>query len=213
MNKCIFIGRLVRDPEVTFSEKAQMTISKFTIAVDRIPKRDGEPEADFINCVAFDKRAEFVEQYWFKGMRVAVSGKLQNDNYTNNKGEKVYGFIFIADDVEFADGKREPGTGENQNTAPTATGKPATASANTAPASSARRSAPAARTAPQPNTTAAPAANQGGARPAARNTPQRPASGRSAAGRPAPQRTAARTAAGSGFMNVPSGVEEGLPFN
>ena len=52
MNRCIFVGRLTRDPEVSFSEKAQMSIARFTVAVDRIPKREGEPEADFFNCVA-----------------------------------------------------------------------------------------------------------------------------------------------------------------
>ena len=107
MNRCIFVGRLTRDPEVSFSEKAQMSIARFTVAVDRIPKREGEPEADFFNCVAFDRKAEFVEQYWYSGMRVVVSGRMQNDNYTNKKGEKVYGVSLKADDVEFADGKRE----------------------------------------------------------------------------------------------------------
>ena len=100
MNRCIFVGRLTRDPEVSFSEKAQMSIARFTVAVDRIPKREGEPEADFFNCVAFDRKAEFVEQYWYSGMRVVVSGRMQNDNYTNKKGEKVYGVSLKADDVE-----------------------------------------------------------------------------------------------------------------
>lgn len=114
MNRCIFVGRLTRDPEVSFSEKAQMSIARFTVAVDRIPKREGEPEADFFNCVAFDRKAEFVEQYWYSGMRVVVSGRMQNDNYTNKKGEKVYGVSLKADDVEFADGKREADMGRRR---------------------------------------------------------------------------------------------------
>ena len=115
MNRCIFVGRLTRDPEVSFSEKAQMSIARFTVAVDRIPKREGEPEADFFNCVAFDRKAEFVEQYWYSGMRVVVSGRMQNDNYTNKKGEKVYGVSLKADDVEFADGKREADNGDRKS--------------------------------------------------------------------------------------------------
>ena len=182
MNRCIFVGRLTRDPEVSFSEKAQMSIARFTVAVDRIPKREGEPEADFFNCVAFDRKAEFVEQYWYSGMRVVVSGRMQNDNYTNKKGEKVYGVSLKADDVEFADGKREADNGQAQSTTP--------------------------------SRTAAPATNQGAAKPAAsRNTPQRQAPSRSAVGRSASQRGAARAAAGDDFMNVASGMEEGLPFN
>ena len=75
MNRCIFVGRLTRDPEVSFSEKAQMSIARFTVAVDRIPKREGEPEADFFNCVAFDRKAEFgtVLVQWY-----ACGGKRKN---------------------------------------------------------------------------------------------------------------------------------------
>ncbi|MDO4336467.1 MAG: single-stranded DNA-binding protein [Eubacteriales bacterium] len=116
MNRCILVGRLTRDPEVSFSDKAQMSIARFTVAVDRIPKRDGEAEADFFNCVAFERKAEFVEQYWFSGMRVAVCGRLQNDNYTNKKGEKIYSVSLKADEVEFADGKREADNGQAKNT-------------------------------------------------------------------------------------------------
>ena len=199
MNRCIFVGRLTRDPEVSFSEKAQMSIARFTVAVDRIPKREGEPEADFFNCVAFDRKAEFVEQYWYSGMRVVVSGRMQNDNYTNKKGEKVYGVSLKADDVEFADGKREADNGQAQSTAPSRAANPANASA-----AQMSKEAPVTRN----------ATNQGAAKPAAsRNTPQRQAPSRSAVGRSASQRGAARAAAGDDFMNVASGMEEGLPFN
>lgn len=219
MNKCIFVGRLTRDPEVSFSEKAQMSVARFTVAVDRIPKKEGEPEADFFNCVAFDRKAEFVEQYWYSGMRVAVSGKLQNENYTNKKGEKVYGVSLKADDVEFADGKKKADNGQpqTQSAAPpkaaaSANTAAAQTSGTTAPAS--RAAAPASRTAAPASRAAAPASNQGAAKPAAgRSMPQRQAPGRSATGRSASQRGAARTAASDGFMNVASGMEEGLPFN
>lgn len=209
MNRCIFVGRLTRDPEVSFSEKAQMSIARFTVAVDRIPKREGEPEADFFNCVAFDRKAEFVEQYWYSGMRVVVSGRMQNDNYTNKKGEKVYGVSLKADDVEFADGKREADNGQAQSTAPSRAANPANASA-----AQMSKEAPVTRNATQAPRAAAPATNQGAAKPAAsRNTPQRQAPSRSAVGRSASQRRAARAAAGDDFMNVASGMEEGLPFN
>lgn len=215
MNQCIFVGRLTRDPEVTFSEKAQMTVARFTLAVDRIAKRDGEQDADFFNCVVFDRKAEFVEQYWHSGMRVAVCGRLQNENYTNKKGEKVYGVSLKADVVEFADGKREPDTGKAQSNAPAqaaASGKSAAAPRSTSAAPAPRTTAPASN-ASASSRTAAPAAGQGTSRPAAsRNSSQRPASSRSATGRAASQR-APRAAAGDGFMNVASGMEEGLPFN
>lgn len=186
MNKCIFIGRLTKDPEVTYSEKNKMAIARFAVAVDRIPKKEGEPEADFFNCVAFDKKAQFVEKYWYCGMRVAVCGKMQNDFYVKKNGEKVYGVTLRADDVEFADGKRQ-----TQNEA---------ASGTTVPPSG--TTAPATRT-------AAPASIQGNAKqPANRNTAQRTAPGRSVAGR-----GAARAVAGDRFMNVASVVDEGLPFN
>lgn len=216
MNRCIFVGRLTRDPEVSFSEKAQMSIARFTVAVDRIPKREGEPEADFFNCVAFDRKAEFVEQYWYSGMRVVVSGRMQNDNYTNKKGEKVYGVSLKADDVEFADGKREADNGQAQSTAPSRAANPANASAaqmsKEAPVTRNATQAPRAATAA--SRAAAPATNQGAAKPAAsRNTSQRQAPSRSAVGRSASQRGAARAAAGDDFMNVASGMEESLPFN
>ena len=208
MNRCILVGRLTRDPEVSFSDKAQMSIARFTVAVDRIPKRDGEAEADFFNCVAFERKAEFVEQYWFSGMRVAVCGRLQNDNYTNKKGEKIYSVSLKADEVEFADGKREADNGQAKNTDVPSNAAPASRTA--APAS--RSTASASRT-PASSRSAAPAAGQGTSRPAVgRNTAQRPAPARSAAGRAATQRTA-RAAASDGFMNVDSGIEENLPFN
>ena len=211
MNRCIFVGRLTRDPEVSFSEKAQMSIARFTVAVDRIPKREGEPEADFFNCVAFDRKAEFVEQYWYSGMRVVVSGRMQNDNYTNKKGEKVYGVSLKADDVEFADGKREADNGQAQSTTPSRTANPAKMSKE-APVTRNATQAPRAATAA--SRAAAPATNQGAAKPAAsRNTSQRQAPSRSAVGRSASQRGAARAAAGDDFLNVANGMEEGLPFN
>lgn len=86
-------GKIDKGSGGEFSEKAQMSIARFTVAVDRIPKREGEPEADFFNCVAFDRKAEFVEQYWYSGMRVVVSGRMQNDNYTNKREKRYMAFL------------------------------------------------------------------------------------------------------------------------
>ena len=78
MNKAILVGRLTRDPEVRYSQgENPVAIARYTIAVDRRFKREGEPSADFISCVAFGKSAEFSEKYFRQGLRVAVSGRIQ----------------------------------------------------------------------------------------------------------------------------------------
>ena len=94
MNKVILVGRLIRDTETRVTQGDNPTyISRYTLAVDRKFKKDGEPSADFINCVAFGKSAEFAEKYFFKGMKVGVSGHLQTSSYTNKEGQKVYTVI------------------------------------------------------------------------------------------------------------------------
>ena len=90
MNKAILIGRLTRDPEVRYSQGQNATaVARFTMAVDRRWKREGDPSADFIPCVVFGKSAEFVEKYFRKGMRVSVSGRIQTGSYTNKDGQKA----------------------------------------------------------------------------------------------------------------------------
>ncbi len=107
MNKVFLMGRLTRDPEMRYSSGATQTaVARFSIAVDRRFKRDGQPEADFFNCSAFGKTAEFVEKYLKKGSKVVVEGRLQNDNYTNKNGEKVYSIQVIVEALEFAESKR-----------------------------------------------------------------------------------------------------------
>lgn len=87
MNKVILMGRLTRDPEVRYSTgENAMAIARYTLAVDRRFHREGEAEADFISCVAFDKRAEFAERYLQKGTKIAVSGRLTTGKYTNKEG-------------------------------------------------------------------------------------------------------------------------------
>ncbi len=114
MNKVILMGRLTRDPEVRYTQgEKSMAVARYTLAVDRRGRSNsnGEQQADFINCVAFDKRGEFTEKYFRKGMRVLVSGHIQTGSYTNKDGQKVYTTDVIIDDQEFADSKSGGGNG------------------------------------------------------------------------------------------------------
>ena len=106
MNRVILMGRLTRDPEVRYtSGENSMAVARYTLAIDRAIRKQGEQSADFINCVAFSKAAEFAEKYFRQGMRVLVSGRLQTGNYTNKDGHKVYTTEVIIDTQEFADSK------------------------------------------------------------------------------------------------------------
>ena len=112
MNKVILMGRLTRDPEVRYSQGAsQTTVGRFSIAVDRRFKRDGEPDADFFDCTAFGKQAEFVERYLHKGTKIVLSGRIQNNNYTNKDGQMVYGVRIMVDEIEFAESKNASASG------------------------------------------------------------------------------------------------------
>lgn len=145
MNKIILMGRLTRDPETRYSQgENQLAISRFSLAVDRRFKRQGEAEADFFNCTAFGRQAEFVEKYLKQGTKIVLTGRVQNDNYTNKNGEKVYSVQIIAEEIEFAESK---------------------------------------------------SAQSGGG-------------GGFQTGMPAPEQ-----AADDGFLNIPNGIEEELPFN
>lgn len=108
MNKVILVGRLTRDPEARYTQgENQTAIARYTLAVDRRFKRDGEPTADFINCVVFGKSAEFAEKYFRQGLRVAISGKITTGSYTNKDGIKVYTTEVTVEDQEFAESKAE----------------------------------------------------------------------------------------------------------
>lgn len=112
MNKVIMMGRLTRDPEVRYSQGANQTaVGRFSIAVDRRFKREGEPEADFFNCTTFGKQAEFVEKYLHKGTKVVVCGRIQNDNYTNKDGQMVYSVRLMVEEIEFAESKNAANAG------------------------------------------------------------------------------------------------------
>ncbi len=121
MNKVILMGRLTRDPEVRYSQGQNSTaIAKFSLAVDRRFRRDGQPEADFFNCTCFGKQAEFVEKYLHKGTKVVVVGSVQNDNYTNKEGQQVYSVQIMVDEIEFAESKNSSESSGNtyQNAQP-----------------------------------------------------------------------------------------------
>ena len=147
MNKVILMGRLTRDPEVRYSQgDASTAIARFSLAVDRRFRRDGEEQtADFINCVAFGRTAEFMERYARKGTKFVVEGRIQTGSYPNTDGQRVYTTDVVVDNVEFAESKAN-GEGGNSGYVPN--------------------------------------------------------------NRPTPSQ-----AAGDGFMNIPDGIDEELPFN
>lgn len=122
MNKIILMGRLTADPKVRYGGAQNICIAQFSIAVDRRYKKEGQPKADFFNCVSFGKQGEFVEKYLHKGIKILLEGELQNNNYENPKhpGEMVYGMQVLANQIEFAESKKaqqdngtytEPGAG------------------------------------------------------------------------------------------------------
>ena len=104
MNKFIFMGRLTREPEIRYA--GQMEVANFSLAVDRRFKKDGEDPADFFNCTAFGKLAQFTEKYLTKGTKIVCSGRVQNDNYTDKNSNKRYSMQFIVDEIEFAESKK-----------------------------------------------------------------------------------------------------------
>ena len=112
MNKVILMGRLTRDPEVRYSQGEQATaVARYTIAVDRRFKRDGDQQtADFIGCVAFGRLGEFAEKYLRKGTKVAIVGRIQTGSYTKQDGSKVYTTDVVVEECEFAESK---GSGDN----------------------------------------------------------------------------------------------------
>ena len=154
MNKVILIGRLTKDPEVRYTQGQEtMAVARYTLAVDRRFKREGEQSADFINCLAFGKAAEFAEKYLHQGTKIVAVGRIQTGSYTNRDGQKVYTTDVVVEEQEFAESKS---------------------------VSDSSRSAYA-----------------GG-----NNYGQAPA-----------QTSAPKPMSADGFMNIPDGIEEELPFN
>ena len=112
MNKVILMGRLTRDPEVRYSQGENATaVAKYTLAVDRRQARSNdEQSADFINCVAFGRAGEFAEKYLRKGTKIAITGRIQTDSYTNKDGVKVYTTAVVVEEQEFAESKQNNDT-------------------------------------------------------------------------------------------------------
>lgn len=123
MNKCIFIVRLTRDIEVKYSQgENPIAIGRFGGAVQRKFKRDGEPDADFLNFLVFGKQAETIEKYFHKGEKIGLTCHVQTGSYTNRDGQKVYTTDFVVDEFEFVESK--------QNSSDSGTSKPSPSSAS-----------------------------------------------------------------------------------
>ena len=114
MNQVIISGRLTRDPDVRYTQGNNMCIAKYTLAVSRNYRKEGEATADFINCTAFGKIAEFAKKYFRQGMRIEVIGRWQTGSYTNKDGMKVYTNDCIVEKQEFGQSKSESQK-ENRN--------------------------------------------------------------------------------------------------
>lgn len=118
MNKVVLMGRLTRDPEVRYSSgENALAIARYTLAVDRRFQRDGEASTDFIPCVSFGRTAEFTEKYFRKGLKIAVTGRIQTGSYTNREGQKVYTTEVVVEEQEFAESKSS-GSGSSQKQTP-----------------------------------------------------------------------------------------------
>lgn len=117
------MGRLTRDPDVRYSQGDNpMAVARYTLAVDRRFKKDGEQSADFISCVCFGKSAEFAEKYFRQGLKITISGRIQTGSYTNKDGVKVYTTDVYVEDQEFAESKNASGSSNgnsnNSNSSP-----------------------------------------------------------------------------------------------
>lgn len=116
MNKVVLMGRLTRDPDIRYTQGDKpMAIAKYTLAVDRRFKKDGEPTADFIPCTCFGKNAEFAEKYLRQGTKIAVSGRIQTGSYTNNEGNRVYTTEVVVEEQEFAESKNASQANNNNS--------------------------------------------------------------------------------------------------
>lgn len=127
MNRVILMGRLTRDPDITYTQGAEvMCIARYSLAVDRRGKKqEGQPTADFISCVAFKNNAEFAEKYLRQGTKVVIEGHIQTGSYTNKDGQKVYTTDVVIDSQEFAESKSSQGSTEQptpSRPAPSASG-------------------------------------------------------------------------------------------
>ena len=128
MNKVILLGRMARDPEVRYTQAAEpLAVCRFSVAVERPFSRnrqEGEPTADFINCVCFGKRGESIGQYFRKGNRIAVTGRLQVSSYTDQQGNKRYSTDVVVEDFEFCETKAESSSSASAEFTPAPASQP-----------------------------------------------------------------------------------------
>lgn len=111
MNKVILIGRLTKDPEIRYTGTGEpIAIARYTIAVNRPYKKDGQTQADFINVVSYRKAAEFIEKYFKKGQMIAIIGRLQVRSWDDSEGKRHWSTEVITDEIHFAGGKSENGS-------------------------------------------------------------------------------------------------------
>jgi single-strand DNA-binding protein len=120
VNKVNLIGRLTKDPEVRYGGQNNTAVARYALAVDRKFKTEGQPTADFINCIAFGKLGEFAEKYLHKGIKIAVVGRIQTGSYTNKDGNKVYTTDVVVEEQEFCESKNtsQQNSGDGRPTAP-----------------------------------------------------------------------------------------------
>ena len=117
MNSVQLVGRFTRDPEVRYANSGT-TVARFSVAVDRRFKQEGGESADFVNCIAFGKTAEFIEKYFTKGQRIGLNGRIQTGSYTNQEGQKIYTTDVVAESVEFVESKGSGQQSGNQSDRP-----------------------------------------------------------------------------------------------
>ena len=109
------MGRLTKDPEIRYSQGASSTcIARYTLAVDRKVKQEGQPTADFINCIAFGKLGEFADKYLHKGVKIAVTGRIQTGSYKNKDGNTVYTTDVVVEEQEFCESKSSNQSQQNE---------------------------------------------------------------------------------------------------
>lgn len=131
MNKAVLMGRLTRNPDIRYTQgEKPMCIARYTLAVDRRFKRDGEQQADFIPCIAFGRQGEFAQKYFQKGTKIVISGRIQTGSYTNRDGIKVYTTDVIVEEQDFAEGKAAAGKPKEE---PAAQGQPSEPTAKDQP--------------------------------------------------------------------------------
>ena len=208
MNKVILMGRLTRDPEVRYSAGESGTaIARYTLAVDRRFKRDGEATADFISCVSFGRTAEFAEKYFRQGLKIIVSGRIQTGSYTNRDGQKVYTTEVVVEEQEFAEGKNFSQQGAGQQPPQNYGGQ------QNAPQQSVPQQSVPQQSQPQGY------GQQGGYNVPQQSAPKSQPQGygqQSVPQQNAPQQNYGGGSFGmgdDGFMNIPEGLDDELPFN